>query len=133
SAGARHRQTLLADVLLWPALGRPIPVMAEGREEDEWRKRITAKLLASANVVFLDNLRRRLDSAAVSSAITAPAWEDRILGRSETQTVPVRCAWIASGNNPALSLEMTRRTVRIRLDAHTEEPWRRSDFRHADL
>jgi hypothetical protein len=126
-------KTLLADVVLWPAFGRPVPAMAEGRDEDEWRKRITSKLVAGANVVFLDNLRRRLDSAAVSSAITAPAWEDRILGRSETQTVPVRCAWVASGNNPALSLEMTRRTVRVRLDARTEEPWRRSGFRHADL
>jgi hypothetical protein len=126
-------KTLLAEVVLWPSLGRPVPTMTEGRDEDEWRKRITAKLLAGTNVVFLDNLRRRLDSAAVSSAITAPAWEDRILGRSETQSVPVRCAWVASGNNPALSLEMTRRTVRIRLDAQTEEPWRRSGFRHADL
>jgi hypothetical protein len=126
-------KTLLVDTLLWPSLGRPVPTMTEGRDEDEARKRITAKILAGANVVFLDNLRRRLDSAAVAAAITAPAWEDRILGRSETQSVPVRCAWVASGNNPALSLEMARRTVRCRLDAHTEEPWRRGGFRHADL
>ncbi len=126
-------KTLLADVLLWPGLGRPVPAMAEGRDEDEWRKRITAKLVASSSVVFIDNLRRRLDSAIVSSAITAPSWEDRILGRTEMQTVPVRCAWVASGNNPALSQEITRRTVRIRLDARHEEPWRRTNFRHADL
>jgi putative DNA primase/helicase len=59
-----------------------VPAMAEGRDDDEWRKRISAKLFAAAPVVFLDNLTRRLDSSAVATAITSPRWEDRILGRS---------------------------------------------------
>jgi putative DNA primase/helicase len=126
-------KTLLVDACNWPALGHATPAMAEGRDDDEWRKRITAKLLASAPVVFLDNLRRALDSSAVSSAITATLYEDRILGRSEVEAVPVRCVWTATGNNPRLSLEMARRTVRIRLDAKSEEPWRRTGFRHADI
>jgi putative DNA primase/helicase len=86
-------KTLLVDACNWPALGHATPAMAEGRDDDEWRKRITAKLLASAPVVFLDNLRRALDSSAVSSAITATLYEDRILGRSEVEAVPVRCVW----------------------------------------
>ena len=126
-------KTLLVDLLLWPALGHPAPKMAEGRDEDEWRKRITAKLLASAPAVCLDNLRRPLDSSAVASAVTATLYEDRILGRSETEAVPVRCLWAATGNNPRLSLEMARRTVRIRLDARTEEPWLRTGFRTPDI
>jgi hypothetical protein len=126
-------KTLLVDALGWPALGHATPAMAEGRDDDEWRKRITAKLLASAPAVNLDNLRRPLDSSAVASAITATLYEDRILGRSEIEAVPVRCSWSATGNNPRLSLEMARRTVRIRLDARTEEPWRRTGFRHADI
>lgn len=126
-------KTLLVDAANWPALGHATPAMAEGGADDEWRKRITAKLLASSAVVFLDNLRRPLDSSAVSSALTAALYEDRILGRSEIEAVPVRCVWCASGNNPRLSLEIARRTVRIRLDARTEEPWRRTGFRHADI
>jgi hypothetical protein len=126
-------KTLLVDALGWPALGHATPAMAEGRDDDEWRKRIYAKLLASAPAVNLDNLRRPLDSSAVSSAITATLYEDRILGRSEIEAVPVRCSWSATGNNPRLSLEMARRTVRIRLDAKTEEPWRRTGFRLADI
>ena len=49
--------------------------------------------------------------------------------------VPVRCTWIATGNNPSLSGEMVRRSVRIRLDAKTDRPWLRDpgQFRHADL
>lgn len=125
--------SLLADMLTYPAIGRPAPAMTEGRDEDEWRKRITAKLSTGASVVLIDNLRGRLDSSAVASVITSTAWEDRILGKSENVLIPVRCAWIATGNNPALSSEMTRRTIRIRLNAQTDRPWLRSSFRHPNL
>ena len=53
--------------------------------------------------------------------------------RSEMARLPIRCAWIATGNNPAFSNEMARRIVRIRLDARTDQPWRREGFRHPDL
>jgi hypothetical protein len=125
--------TLMVDALAYPSIGRPIPTLTEGRDEDEWRKRLTAKLSSGSPFIFIDNLRRRLDSAAIASAITSPAWEDRILGASSVVKIPVRCVWIASGNNPALSSEMARRTVRIRLDAKQDRPWLRSGFRHVDL
>lgn len=126
--------TLLVDALLFPATGRPVSAMTEGRDEDEWRKRIFAKLRSGPVAVNIDNLRRKLDSAALSSALTAfPLWEDRLLGQSEIIRVPVRCAWAATGNNPSLSNEMTRRTVRIRIDAKTDRPWLRNEYRHPDL
>jgi hypothetical protein len=125
--------TLLADAISYPAIGRSIAATTEGRDEDEWRKRLTAKLATGPAFVLFDNLRERLDSANVSSAITATNWEDRRLGHSETILIPVRCAWIATGNNPALSGEIARRTVRIRLDAKTDQPWLRTEFKHPDL
>ena len=125
--------TLLTDMLAFPSLGRPLPAMTEGRNEEEWRKRITAKLKDGPSHVLLDNLRGRLDSAALSAAITTPVWEDRLLGVSQNIRIPVHCTWIATGNNPTLSNEMTRRTVRIRLDAKIDEPWLRDGFRHPDL
>lgn len=125
--------TLLAIALFCPAIGSSTAAMSEGKDEDEWRKRITAKLLSGPSVVLIDNLRRRLDSAALSSSITSSFWEDRILGRSETVKIPVACAWAATGNNPALSNEMARRTIRIRLDAMINQPWLRDKFRHPKL
>lgn len=125
--------TLLGDVVTLVALGRPAPVMTEARDEEEWRKRITATLLRGPSVIVIDNLKRRLDSAALSAAITASTWEDRILGVSRTARITPRCVWIASGNNPVLSTEMARRTARIRLNAKVEHPWDRSNFRHPDL
>jgi hypothetical protein len=46
---------------------------------------------------------------------------------------PIRCVWVATGNNPQFSNELARRLVRIRLDAHVDQPWRREGFRHPDL
>ena len=126
--------TLLAEMITYPVLGRYLAAMTEGRDEDEWRKRIFAKLRGGPTAVLIDNLRRRLDSAALSSALTSyPTWEDRILGISETTRVPAVCLWLATGNNPALSNEMTRRTIRSRLDAKVDRPWEGRKFRHPDL
>ena len=125
--------SLLADMLMLPSSGSGLTAMTEGRDEDEWRKRLTARLRRSPGAILIDNLRRRLDSSALAAAITAEVHEDRILGSSETVRLPVRCAWIATGNNPALSAELTRRTVRIRLDAKVDRPWLREGFRHPDL
>jgi len=125
--------SLLADVLTRLATGHPVGAMTEGRDEDEWRKRLTAKLRGAASVVLIDNLRRRLDSANLATALTATYWEDRQLGTSDNLRLPVRAVWVATGNNPALSSEITRRTVRIRLDAKRDRPWLRAGFRHPDL
>lgn len=124
---------LLTEVLLLPALGRNAPIMSEGSDEDEWRKRVTAKLRSGASVIVIDNLRRRLDSSSVAAALTASVWEDRLLGASEILRLPVRCVWVATANNPALSNEITRRTIRIRLDAKLDQPWLRTGFRHPNL
>ena len=109
--------------------------MTEGRDEEEWRKRITAKLRGSPALILIDNLRHELNSGTVAAAITSVAWEDRILGKSETVRLPVRNTWVATGNNPALSDEIARRTVRIRLDAKIDKPWLREPtaFRHPNL
>jgi len=125
--------TLLAHVIGLLATGEAPPAMTEGRDEDEWRKRVHAKLVSGAPIVLLDNIRRRLDTGQLSSALTADVWEDRALGRSEVVRVPVRCLWLATGNNTALSEEIARRTVSIRLDARADRPWLRDGFRHPDL
>ena len=125
--------TLMVDAIATILTGAGASVMTEGRDDEEWRKRVTAKLRQIPSIVLIDNLRHKLDSSAVAAALTAPFWEDRILGVSEMVRLPIRCAWIATGNNPEFSNEMARRIVRIRLDAHVERPWQREGFRHPDL
>ena len=125
--------TLMIDAIAVVSTSHPVSIMTEGSDEEEWRKRITAKLREAPLLAVIDNLRRPLDAAPVAAALTAPYWEDRILGRSDMTRMPVRCAWVATGNNPRLSNEIARRAVRIRLDAHVDQPWRRGGFRHPDL
>jgi hypothetical protein len=125
--------SLLVSAAALIATGRHPAMMTEGKDEDEWRKRITATLRDSPTFVVIDNLRRTLDSAALSSVVTSTSWIDRKLGVSENLRLPVRCVWAATGNNPSMSSEIARRVVRIRMDAETDMPWQRTDFRHDNL
>lgn len=127
--------TLLVDVFSIIATGEPSATMTEGRSEDEWRKRITSTLLGAPSMILIDNLRNRLDTASLAAAITATTWEDRLLGVSQNVRVPVTCAWVATGNNPAVSSEIARRVVSIRMNPATDRPWMREpgEFLHPDL
>jgi putative DNA primase/helicase len=125
--------SLLADVLTYPFLGHNVPVLAEAESDQEWRKRITAQLMSGDSLILIDNIKKTVDSASLSSALTGPQWRDRILGENRMATLPVNAIWIATGNNPILSNEIARRTVRIRLDAGRAQPWLRNGFRHPNL
>jgi hypothetical protein len=126
-------KSLLAELIAYPALGRMVGGMTEG-DEDEWRKRLLAKLRTAPSVVFIDNVTKRLQAAALASALTSyPTWEDRLLGESEIICVPVRCTWVATANNPECSAELARRTIRVHLDSKTDQPWLRTGFKHADV
>jgi len=126
---------LLVSVLLTASLGDDVATMSAGRDDEEWRKRLTTILRAGQPAVVIDNVRESIDAAPLSSALTASWWDDRILGANELLHLPVRCVWAATGNNPMLSTEIARRTVRIRVDPKMDQPWRReaSTFTHPEL
>ena len=80
--------TLMVDAIATVLTGLGASVMTEGRDDEEWRKRLTAKLRQIPSLVLIDNLRHPLDSSARAAALTAPHWEDRILGASEMTRLP---------------------------------------------
>jgi hypothetical protein len=47
--------------------------------------------------------------------------------------IPIRCLWVATGNNPTVSGEIGRRSIRIRMDAKQDRPWLREGFKHPNL
>jgi len=124
---------LLAEVCLTPAMGRRVGTLAPGRDEEEWRKSITSMLREGHEALWIDNLVHPLDSGTLAAALTTSIWEDRILGQSRTIRVPVRCVWLATANNPVLSRELTRRSIRIRIDPKIDRPWLRQAFHHDNL
>jgi putative DNA primase/helicase len=127
--------SLLTMALLWPALGRPPKSFTEAGNEEEWRKRITSALRESPDAIAVENLHGKLSTAALAAVLTTEEWGDRLLGVSEMTRLPVRCVWVATANNPKLSMEMIRRSVRIRMDAGIEQPWLRKaeSFQIPDL
>ena len=119
--------TLLVECLAYAAIGRPVPAMTEGRDEDEWRKRPDRQVARAAPFMFIDNLAVGWTLQRFQRRLRMPC------GRIGTKNVgrcpdsgPVRLDCVR--NNPALSNEISRRTVRIRLDAKLDRPWLRKGF-----
>lgn len=116
-------------------LGHDAPTTADTEDDDEWRKRITTKLLSGATHLAIDNVSRELDSGVLANAWTQPIWDDRTLGANRDVKIPNRMIWSISANNIQLSRENTRRVIWCRLDANMERPSQRDteSFRHPAL
>jgi hypothetical protein len=125
--------SLLAETVAVIGSGRTAEMLGAPRDEEEWRKQITAKLSAGATMITVDNVEGALYAPSLARALTARTWTDRVLGRSETVTVSQRATWIATGNNIILRGDLPRRCIWIRLDARDSRPWQRQNFRHPDL
>jgi hypothetical protein len=85
-------------------------------------------------VLLWDNVREPLGCASLDAFLTAGTFSDRILGASETATLPNRAQFIATGNNLRLTGDTCRRVFLARLDAQSETPYARDfDFDPAQL
>jgi hypothetical protein len=124
---------LLASVASLIGTGREAGAMSAPRDEDEWRKRITATLLQGSTFIMIDNIEDELRSSSLASALTTPVWKDRILGQSAIVALSQRATWVANGNNLRLGGDIPRRSYWIRLDAKTSRPWKRTGFTHPEL
>lgn len=122
--------TEIANALIEGGPGQAINIR---KDEDETTKILAAKLLQAPTVVRMDNLNENIDSAVLSLVLTTEGyWEPRLLGKTQLLRLPVRCTWWATSNNPRLSTEVARRTVKIRLNAKMERPQNRT-FSRPDL
>ena len=108
---------------------KPAPI----RDDDEWRKTLTATIQAGQCLTIFDNVDHVLSSPSLALALTASTWTDRILGSTEIVTLPQRTVFVGTGNNITLGGDLPRRCYRIRLNAQCSEPWRNRQFRHPDL
>ena len=126
---------LLVNALLRPAVGAHLNLMPAANDDDEWRKRIHGQLVQAPAVILIDNITSALDSGSLASVLTTTMWSDRRLGSNQIVHMPVRCVWIATANNPTMTTELARRSVRIRIDPKVDRPWQRGEesFRHPDL
>ena len=124
---------LLVEAVLRPSCGRNIAAFPQAKDDDEWRKRLTSTFERGYPAVLIDNVNRPLESGSLAMALTIGIWTDRVLGTSKTISVPVRCSWVLTANNPTYSTEMARRTVRSRIDPKVDRPQERGGWRHTEL
>jgi len=107
------------------------PVKGSGAE-DETRKRITAMLIRGDTSVVLDNWTTPVGGESMNVLLTSEIWTDRVLGSSETISLPSKVTLAATGNNLVMKGDMTRRTLTLRLNPNVERPELRS-FKISDL
>jgi hypothetical protein len=125
--------TLLVQALLYPALGERSPTLSMPTSQVEWEYKMTSILMTGPTAIVFDNVRTVLDSDQLASALTAAVWQGRQIKTSNMPRCPITNVWAATGNNVKVSDENARRTLPIRLDAHTDRPFDRTGFRHPNL
>jgi len=116
-------KSLLADIVALIAAGRQAAVMSQGADENEDKKRMLPILAEGDPVAVIDNIERPFGSAALCSILTQTTWRDRVLGKSQTLSLPTtNTTWIATGNNIVFDGDITTRVLVCDLDPRCERP-----------
>jgi putative DNA primase/helicase len=112
----------LVDVAAMMVSGRPAPVIAPGKKEEETEKRLGAALIAGDPLLSIDNVEHPLGGELLCQMLTQPLLKVRILGLSANFEAPSNMALFATGNNLEIAGDMTRRTLLCLLDPQCERP-----------
>jgi hypothetical protein len=97
-----------------------------GRDDEETRKRLFTALRSGARAIVWDNVVGTFDSAAMASLLTSDRYRDRVLGKSESSSVPNRALMLMTGNNLTVAGDMARRVLVARIDPNIEKPFARA-------
>jgi hypothetical protein len=124
---------LLLHVIAKVLTGEQFTVATYTDSEEELRKRITSLAMAGDRLVLFDNLAGHIGNAVLDAALTASAWEDRILGGNRMARMPLFVTWYATGNNVMVGADTARRACHMRLESPDEKPEERQGFAHPDL
>lgn len=126
-------KSLLAEVALYPALGRMVGADKLSSVEEEVEKRIATMLMEGPPAICLDNQRGKIDSPSLEAVLTSNVFKGRLLGSNTRLTLRNRAIWMLTSNNATMTADLARRCVRVRLDHRLESPYERQTWAHADL
>ena len=114
--------SLLMTLISIVATGEQVSASSCPDNEEEWRKQISSWLRDGNPLICLDNIASDLRSHALSRALTAAIWKDRILGKPDAATYPNLASWFANGNGLTLGGDLPRRSYLSQLDAKRAKP-----------
>lgn len=124
-------KSLLVKVIAAGGVGRRVGVRPWSVQEEERRKAMTTIIRNGEPMAIFDNIRGRIDSPAMEAAVTAQGWNERLLGGNDEFSIErVTTIWAGTSNNAFFSVDMLRRSLRIRL-VRTSINWKpETDARH---
>ena len=93
--------------------------------EEELRKILFASLLEGSGCILLDNLSGPLGGSTINQFLTEPLFAGRVLGLSQTSTVPNAAMLLVTSNNFRAYADTCRRVLVCRMDAGVEQPYKR--------
>jgi hypothetical protein len=97
--------------------------------EEEFQKVIGSILdTQTSPVVVFDNVTGLLRSSTLAGLLTSPTFQGRRLGSSTVIEADNDRLWVITGNNAALSGDLGRRNVRVRIDPGVPNPEARTGF-----
>ena len=117
-------KTLLGQCIL-RLCGASPDATPECRDGEEMRKRLLAILREGKPAILFDNIRGEFGSAALEAFLTTEFYSDRVLGVSQTLSLPTNFLFLISGNNFCAKGDLYRRILTAHLDAQTDAPERR--------
>lgn len=116
-------KSYLIDLFCTLATGRNAPVVAQGRTEEEFEKRLDAHLLKGVGFIAIDNIQRPLEGTErLCQILTQKFVEIRPLGTSDKVTIQPDAFITANGNNLTIVEDLRRRALLSSMDAELERP-----------
>lgn len=121
-SGSGAGKGLLARAIAIIAYGIRASAFPAGKE-DEFEKRLGAKLLTGTPFVFADNINdRMMRSETLASAITERPAEVRILGYSKMLLLNSAAFFTLTGNGLRVTEDLARRFLIVTIDPKMEDP-----------
>ena len=125
-------KTLLVSCIVTPTLGE-LPTGCKADADDEIRKVLLTAVREGRAVVFLDNLKGRLNCPPLEAFCSATIWTDRKLGVNESITADNLATVFITGNGLTVSPDMRRRSLFVELHLEVERAEDRQFRRPLDL
>ena len=118
-------KSYLMDLICMILTGRRAPVLAMGKSEEEFEKRLDGMLFKGVPFIAIDNVKTAVESAKLAMILSQPRIQIRILGGNKSADMPEIEQHVfvgMTGNNLTIVGELNRRTLISSQDAKEERP-----------
>lgn len=118
----RSGKSLLTNIVGQISTGKSNTVINHMSNEIEMKKLVVSALREGDPIISIDNIEVPFGGSYLCSMVTEPIYKDRILGVSETVSIPTQVLFLANGNNLRFAGDLSTRAVLCKIDPDVERP-----------